>query len=194
VGSPCRCPDPFCARASVPLSVGPRLSSLFPSSNSQSARPPWSRPRPREFRPPPTCPAPTQAIPSARPFPQSRRSFSELSEDHRRLPCPRTRSAVTIGASPSPSELRRAFGLDEFRLGARNLRRASTYSLPLWFPLPVLTGASLAQSKSRCRRPKPLPCPCHHSRVPEPSLKVTHLPMPLISISLPCCSRNCSPE
>jgi hypothetical protein len=31
------------------------------------------------------------------------------------------------------------------------------------------------------------------SSAPEPSLKVTHLPAPLIFLSLPCCSRNCSP-
>jgi hypothetical protein len=66
----------------------------------------------------------------------------------------------------SPLGLRRAFRLDEFRLGAYNLRRASIYSLPLWFPLPVLTGASHVQPKSHHRRPKPLPCPCRRSVTP----------------------------
>jgi hypothetical protein len=95
---------------------------------------------------------------------------------------------------PSPLELRRAFRLGEFCLGARNLRRASAYPLPLWFPLSVLTKVSLAQLESCRCRPKPLSCPYRRSRVPESSLEVSNPDLPLFSPCLPSVMCDCSPE
>jgi hypothetical protein len=90
---------------------------------------------------------------------------------------------------PSPLGLRRSFRLGEFYLGARNLRRASIYSLPLWFPLPVFTGASHAQPESRRHRPKPLSCPYRRSKVPESSLEVSNPALPVFSLD---CPRSCA--
>jgi hypothetical protein len=94
----------------------------------------------------------------------------------------RKTAAARRARAPVPSPplgLRRAFRLSESRLDARNLRRASIYSLPLWFPLSVLTGPSLAQPESRRRRPKPSSCPCRRSTVPESSLEVSNPAVPL---------------
>jgi hypothetical protein len=174
----------------MPLSVGPRSSPLSPSSNSRSARPPWLCPRPREFRPPFTRPAPTQA--TFRPlghFPTRRhpsslslvcRSSSEPSEDLRRARAP---------VPPSSLEFCRAFRLGEFCLGARNLRHASTYPLHLWFPLPVLTRVSLVPPESGRHRPKPLSCPYRSSRVPESCLELSNLGLPYFSL---VCPRSCA--
>ena len=95
---------------------------------------------------------------------------------------------------PSSLELHRAFRLGEFCLGARNLRRASAYRLPLWFPLPMLTRVSLAPPESRRRRSKPLSCPCHRSRVPESSLEVSNPDLPIFFPGVPSVMRDCSPE
>jgi hypothetical protein len=95
---------------------------------------------------------------------------------------------------PSPLELHRAFRLGEFCLGAHNLRRTSAYPLPLWFPLSVLTGGSLAQPESRCRQPKPLSCPCRRSSVPKSSLEVSNPDLPLFFPCLPSVMCDCSPE
>jgi hypothetical protein len=184
------------------LSVEPHSSALSPSSNlPQSVRPPWPRPRPHprshEFRPPPTRRAPTQApfhlldhFPTCR-RPNSllpaRRFLSDLSESA-------VARQVRVLVPPSPLELRCASHLGEFRLSARNLRHASAYPLPPWFPLPMLTRAPHVQPESRRCRPKPLRCLCRCSRVPELSLKVTLHPTPLIFLSLPCCSPASSPR
>jgi hypothetical protein len=138
LGLACRCvPLRICVLEPQP--GGPRLSALSPSSNFQFAHPPWPHPRPREFRPPPTRLTPTQA--PSRPlchFPHSHParlcSCVVPSQSSRKTGAAR-RARAPI--PPSPLGLRRAFCL-----GARNLRCASIYSLALWFPLPVLTGAS----------------------------------------------------
>jgi hypothetical protein len=91
----------------------------------------------------------------------------------------------------SPLELGRAFRLSEFCLGARNLRHASAYPLPLWFPLSVLTKVSLAQLESRRRRPKPLSCPYRRSRVPKSSLEVSNPDLPLFFL---VCPRSCATD
>jgi hypothetical protein len=131
-------------------------------------------------------PNPYSSPPSTRPFPP----LADTPARFRSCAIPSRSSRKTAAACrvrapvpPSPLGLRRAFRLGKFSLGACNLRRASAYSLPLWFPLLVLTGASLAQPESRRRRPKPLACPCHRSRVPESSLEVRNLdPHPIFPL------------
>jgi hypothetical protein len=107
-------------------------------------------------------------------------AFARASSLLRALRRPPPLAAPHAPVPSPPLGLRRAFCLGESRLGARNLRRASIYSLPLWFPLPVLTGASLAQPESHHRRPKPSSCPYRRSRVLKSSLKVSNPAPPLI--------------
>jgi hypothetical protein len=134
---------------------------------------------------------------SARPFPHSQTPPSRSRSCVVPPRSSRTTVVVRHARAPVPLsslELRRAFHLGEFCLDARNLRHASAYPLPLWFPLPVLTRVSLAPLESRRRRPKPLACPCHRSRVPESSLEVCNPDMPLFFPCFPSVMRDCSPE
>jgi hypothetical protein len=68
---------------------------------------------------------------------------------------------------------------------------------PLGSPLPPLFISTRAhrtfsvQPESRRHGPETSPHPYHRSKVPEPSLEVTNLPLPLISPSLPLRMRNC---
>jgi hypothetical protein len=168
------------------------LLALSLSSNFRSAHLPWPRPRPRESRPPPTRPTPTQAPSRSLCYSPTRRHPSSPSLVRRSFSESQKTTAARHAHAPvlsSPLGLRRAFHLGEFCLDARNLRRASIYSLPFWFPLPMLIEASHAQPKSHRRRPKPLLCPCHRSRVPESSLEVSNPTPPLFSLD---CPRSCA--
>jgi hypothetical protein len=70
----------------------------------------------------------------------------------------------------------------------------------LWFaPSPSISLSScspnLHHAAEGClRRPEASSCPYRHSSAPKSSLKVTQLPMPMISHSLPQCMHNRSPE
>jgi hypothetical protein len=66
--------------------------------------------------------------------------------------------------------------------------------LPSLFPPARTHWTSVVQPKSRHHRPEASLRPCRHSKVPEPSLQVTNLPMPPISPFMPLCVRNCSLE
>jgi hypothetical protein len=115
----------------------------------------------------------------------------------RALSLPRARNTVTVHrvrapVPPPPLRPRRALCLGESRLDVRNSGHASIYSLPVWFPLPVLIGAFPAQPESRRRQPKPSSCPCRRSRVPESLLKVTNLSRPQFILSQLSTGRDCS--
>jgi hypothetical protein len=56
---------------------------------------------------------------------------------------------------PPPLRPRYALCLGEFRLDVRNSRRASIYSLHLWFSLPVLTRASPRSRRASAVDPSP---------------------------------------
>jgi hypothetical protein len=75
----------------------------------------------------------------------------------------------------------------------------ATQDTPWFAPPPLFLSAhaqrTLAVQPCRHRRrPRAPRCSRCRSSAPEPSLEVTHLPMPLVSLSLPCCSRNHSLE
>jgi hypothetical protein len=173
IGASARCHD--CAFVS--LSCGPCLSAPPPSSNLRSARPSWPRPRPRKSQPLPTCPTPTQtplsfALPFAPLADSSQLAFA------RALPLPRawkTAGFHRAHASVLPPSLRprRAHCLGEFCLDVRNSRRASIYPIPLWFSLPVFTGAFPALSpltEARAVSLSPFKGPGVFSRGKQPSL------------------------
>jgi hypothetical protein len=174
----------------MPLSAGPRSSPLSPpltpgsrarhgcahvranSSHHSHAQP--------LLKPPPVRSAISPLADTPSSLSLVCRSSSEPSEDLRRARAP---------VPPSSLEFCRAFRLGEFCLGARNLRRASTYPLHLWFPLPVLTRVSLVPPESGRHRPKPLSCPCRSSRVPESCLELSNLGLPYFSL---VCPRSCA--
>jgi hypothetical protein len=166
---------PTCQPSPPPLTSGPRTRHGRAHVRVKPGHHPRAQPllKPLPVR---------SAIPPTRRHHNSpslmRRLFSELSEDRRRSPCPRARSAATVGASPCLSP--RCPQLET---------RLNLLSLSHWFPLPVLTGASHAQPESHRRRPKPLPCPCHRSRVPESSLEASNPAPPLFPLD---CPRSCA--
>jgi hypothetical protein len=75
----------------------------------------------------------------------------------------------------------------------------ATWDTPRFAPSPSVFHCSHSPdlhraAEGRRRRPEASSCPCRRSSASEPSLKVTKLPMPLISHSLSLCVRNCSSE
>jgi hypothetical protein len=88
------------------------LVSSPPSSNLRSARPPWSCPHPRNSRPLPTRPTPTQTPSPCSVISSTRRKLparprlcaasSSSSKDRRRSPCPHVRSVTVVEDSPCP--------------------------------------------------------------------------------------------
>jgi hypothetical protein len=145
-------------------------------------------PRARPLLKPPSCPLchfPHSQTPLAR-----LRSCTVSSRARKTVAVHRVRVPVPL----PPLRPRRVLCLGESRLGVRNSGHASIYSLLVWFPLPMLTGAFPAQSESRRCRPKPSSCPCRRSRVPESLLKVTNLSHPQFILSQFSTRRDCSPE
>jgi hypothetical protein len=107
----------------------------------------------------------------------------------------------------SPAVVRRGLGLVSrpwqfLAVSVASVSFASTPATrdaPRFAPSPLFLSArahwtSTMQPESCCRRPEASPHPCHRSKVPEPSLEVTNLPLPLISPFLPLCVRNRSPK
>jgi hypothetical protein len=184
-------------RSPVPsLTHGVCLSDPSPPNCLCSA--PWTRTGPRDFRPRPHVPEPfldhtlvhSPSPAQLRPQPSTLALSLTLRvprEFHRRTPWSHARSAVVV----EPSLCR---CLDKLRLITRNPGCPSVHPLPLWFAWSMLTGAFLAQPKSRRHRPVSLLCPGRCSLAPESSLKVTVLTPPLISPALHLLTRDCSPE
>jgi hypothetical protein len=120
--------------------AGPAFQLSPPSSNLQSARSPWSRPRSRDSWALPTRPTPTQTPrPPARPVPPTRRHPLARLRSCQSLPQARKTVVARRVHAPFPSpplRPRHALCLGESRLGVRNSGRASIYSLSLslWVP------------------------------------------------------------
>ncbi|PWZ10899.1 hypothetical protein Zm00014a_034896, partial [Zea mays] len=126
--------------------------------------PPWTRPRPRVFWPPPHTLAPFRDRTPLAHFPLlicalNRTPFPSLS------PCARTQAAPPpltdvchpfYGRRGTP---RRVHCLGNLRPITCHLERPLVRLLPLWFVRPALTEAFLAQPENRNRRPASLPHP-----------------------------------
>jgi hypothetical protein len=131
VGSPCRCFGPLCARASVPLSHGPRSPVppllLQPLACADRAHTPRS-PRPRRHLAPNRHPDPSTS-PRTPHFP-----LASLISPLRTHPSFARRFFKPAGASPSPGPLRPNSSLVE--LGRRPRSCSATVT-----PSPVLIPA-----------------------------------------------------
>jgi hypothetical protein len=160
--------------------------------------PPWTRPRPRNLRPPPHVLAPfepcalltlfpTHLRPQPNPLALSLALCSQPGSSataHRRLS-----GILRPSLSPRP-----ICCLGEFCLAVSYSGHPLVCPSPLQFARSALTRAFLAQSESRRYRPKAPSHLCRSPSVPEFALEVSTLPMPLfcqVSRSRPS---NCSPE
>jgi hypothetical protein len=147
------------------------------------------RPRPSPPRPFLAAQYPTRSPPPSlahSQHPDTRRTAHAPMELHYRPPWSRACSTATIGSQPCPFP-------GELCIDASNPGHPSVRPFPLYFT-PRTHQTFTLQPKPHHRQPEASSCPCRRSSAPEPSLKVTKLPMPLISHSLPLCVRNCSPE
>jgi hypothetical protein len=190
---------PFLSHARRSLSLCPADPPFSSSPTFRPRSPPWTRPRPRDLRPPPhvlapfepraplaqlpplTCALSRTLVPSL-----ARARLESSATAHRRLS-----SDLRPSLSPWPFCC-----LGEFCLAVSYSGHPLVCPSPLWFAQSALTGAFLAQPESRRRRPEP-EAPSHPRRSPsvlEFALKVSTLPMPLFRQVLPQSPCNCSPE
>jgi hypothetical protein len=94
----------------------------------------------------------------------------------------------------SLSSSHRVCCFSELRLVTSDLGHPSVRSLPLYLPRSTLTDPFSALQQLCHRRTEASPRPYRRAKVSELSLKVTNLPLPLISPSLPVGMHNRSPE
>jgi hypothetical protein len=184
--------------SSLSVAHGPHTSAPYASLTSRPHTPSWTRPRRASLGHLPTCPTPflsphhthSLPLPSSAPLHTSRTSPSHNS---------RPRSTITVrrdlrSVPRPPSSLCRVRCSSELRLLASNSRQPLVCPYPLYSPLLTLIGLLAMQPCCHRYRPGAPLCSRRRSSTLEPSLEVTHLSMPLISLSLPCCSRNSSLE
>jgi hypothetical protein len=194
-GPACQPDRPFSRSPS--LTGGSRLSDLSPPNRpSMTCASPWS---PRQRRTPRPCMSPPRPISSllapARPPLPSFAHSQPSAPASRRAHAQGARPPFTVSARPFRSRRRTSVVLI---IAVSSASSPATQDTP-WpaltplFPFAHAHRTLVVQPCRPHRRPRYPLCSCHRSSALESSLKVTHLPVPLIFLSLPCCSRNCSP-
>jgi hypothetical protein len=210
-------PFSLAARGVCPISVdrlfvsqlsmarGPHMSASSHSLTSRPRTPSWTRPRT------PSWTSPRRAFPGHSltcstsfwiPHPLAHYPCSVAPPTYPLAPLSRTThpgSSAGIRRGPvlvrlSRSSPRHVYCLHELCLVTNNLEHPLVFSLPLYSSRSMFTRPFFTAQQLRCRRPDTPPCLDRLSRVPEPSLKVTNLTLPIFSPCLPSIVCDCSPE